>query len=57
MQWRGSTNKSPIILNAAENKFDTGNFFMNGENHRGKTPPSDFKVTTPKNPLLSITSS
>ena len=29
---------------------------MNGENHRGKTPSSDFKVTIPKNPLLSITS-
>ena len=40
-----------------ENKFDTGDLFMNGENHRGKTSPSDFKVTTPKNPLLSITSS
>ena len=39
-----------------ENKFDTGDLFTNGENHRGKTPPSDFKVTTPKNPLLLITS-
>ena len=29
---------------------------MNEKNHRDKTPPSDFKVTTPKNPLLSITS-
>ena len=29
---------------------------MNGENHWGKTPSDDFKVTTPKNPLLSITS-
>ena len=29
---------------------------MNGENHRGKTLPGDFKVTTPKNPLLLITS-
>ena len=40
-----------------ENKFHTGDLFMNGENHQGKTPSSDFKVTTPKNPLLSITSS
>ena len=56
MQQRGSINKSPIILNAVENKFDTGNFFTNGENHWGKTPPNDFKVTIPKNPLLSITS-
>ena len=34
-------------------KFDTGDLFTNGENHRGKTPPGDFKATTPKNPLLS----
>ena len=27
--------------------------FTNGENHQGKTPQGDFKVTTPKNPLLS----
>ena len=40
-----------------ENKYDMGDLFMNGENHRGKTPPGDFKVTTPNNPLLSITSS
>ena len=26
---------------------------MNGENHRGKTPSGEFKVTTPENPLLS----
>ena len=30
---------------------------MNGENHQGKTLQGDFKVTTPKNSLLSITSS
>ena len=48
-----STNKSPIKLNAAENKFDTRDLFTNGENHQGKTPLSEFKVTTPKNPLLS----
>ena len=34
-----------------------GDLFTNGENHRGKIPPGDFKVTAPKNPLLSITSS
>ena len=56
MHWRGSTNKLPIILNAAENKFDTGDLFTSGENHQGKTPLGDFNVTTPKNPLLSITS-
>ena len=30
-----------------------GDLFMNRENHRGKTSPGEFKVTTPKNPLLS----
>ena len=39
-----------------ENKFDIGDLFMNGENHWGKTPPADFKVTTSKNSLLSIIS-
>ena len=38
-----------------ENKFDTGDLFTNRENHWGKIPPSEFKITTPKNPLLSIT--
>ena len=27
--------------------------FTNGKNHRGKTPPGEFKVTTSKNQLLS----
>ena len=27
--------------------------FMNGKNHRGKTPPGEFKITTSENPLLS----
>ena len=39
-----------------ENKFDICDLCMNRENHWGKTPQGDFKVTTPKNPLLSITS-
>ena len=42
-----------LKLNAAENKFDIGDLFTNGENHRGKIPPNEFKVTTPENPLLS----
>ena len=49
----GSTKKSPIKLNAAENKFDTSDLFTNRENYWGKTPSGEFKVTTPKNPLLS----
>ena len=36
-----------------EIKFDTGDLFMNRENHQGETPPSEFMVTTPDNPLLS----
>ena len=36
-----------------EIKFDMGDLFTNKENHRGKTPPGDFKVTTPEKPLLS----
>ena len=36
-----------------EIKFDTGNLFTNGKNHWGKTPLGEFKVTTPKNSLLS----
>ena len=56
MQWRGSSNKSPTKLNAVEIKFDTGDLFTNGENHRDKTPPGESKVTTLENPLLSITS-
>ena len=50
---RGSTNKSPTKLNAAEIKFDTSDLFTNGENHQGKTSPGEFKVTTPESPLLS----
>ena len=30
-----------------------GDLFTNAENHQDKTPPGEFKVTTPKNPLLS----
>ena len=50
---RGNTNTSPIKLNAVEIKFDMGDLFTNGENHRGKTPSGDFKVITPEIPLLS----
>lgn len=56
MKWHGSTNKSPTKLNTAKIKFNPDDLFTNGKNHRGKTKPSDFKVTIPKNLLLSITS-
>ena len=36
-----------------EIKFDTSDFFTNGENHRGKTLSGEFKVATLENPLLS----
>ena len=36
-----------------KNKFDIGDLFTNGENHRGITQPDEFKVTTSENPLLS----
>ena len=39
-----------------EIKFDISDLFTNGENHQGKTPPGEFKVTTSQNLLLSITS-
>ena len=49
----GSTNKSSTKLNVTENKFDTDDLFTNGENHRNKTPPGEFKIITLENPLLS----
>ena len=36
-----------------EIKFDTGDLFTNGENHRDKSPSGDLKVTTPEISLLS----
>ena len=36
-----------------QNKFDTGYLFTKEENHKGKTLLSEFKVTTPENPLIS----
>ena len=30
-----------------------GDLFTNGKTYTTKTPPGDFKVTTPENPLLS----
>ena len=50
---RGCRNKSPTKLNVVENKINTSDLFTNRENHQGKTPPCEFKVTIPENPLLS----
>ena len=53
MQWHGSTNKSPTKLNAVKIKFDMVICLRMGKTTETKTPPSDFKVTTPKNPLIN----
>ena len=37
-----------------ENKFDIGDLFTSRENHKGKTPLGEYKVTILENPLLSI---
>ena len=46
-------NKSPTKLNAAEIKFDTVIYLRIGKTTKAKTPPDDFKVTTPKNLLIN----
>ena len=48
----GSTNKSPIKLSMQRKINWHGDLFTNGENLHDKNPTSDFKVTTPENPLL-----
>ena len=52
MKTRGSTNKSPTKY-VAENKFNTVICLRMGKTNTAKTPPGNFKVTTPENPLLS----
>ena len=51
-----STNKSPIKLNATKNKFDIGDLFKNGKNHRGKTSSGEFKVTTRNSTIITTNS-
>ena len=48
MQYRASINKSLNYLNAAENKFDTGDLFTNGENHQGKTCQVILRLPLPR---------
>ena len=45
--------KSPTKLSMQRKLNWYGDLFTNGENQHAKTPSSDFKVTTPENPLLS----
>ena len=40
----------------AENKVDTVICLWMGKTNIAKIPPGDFKVITPENPLLSVTS-
>ena len=53
MQMHGSTNKSPIKLSMQWKINNTVICLWMGKTNTAKTPPSDFKVTTPENPLLS----
>ena len=53
MQWCGSTNKSLTKLNVAEIKIDTVICLQMGKTTKANTPLGDFKVTTPKNPLIN----
>ena len=48
-----NTNKSPIKLNVVEIKLTRLICFRMGKTYTAKTPPGDFKVITPENPLLS----
>ena len=53
MQTRGSTNKSPIKLSMQWKINNTVICLQMGKPYTAKTPPGDFKVTTPKTSLLS----
>ena len=53
MQTRGSTNKSPIKLSMQRKINNTMICLRMGKTNTAKTPPGDFKVTTPEIPLLS----
>ena len=53
MQTRGSTNKSPIKLSMQWKINNTVICLQMGKTYMAKTPPGDFKVTTPKTSLLS----
>ena len=53
MHWRGSTNKSPTKINAVKIKFDMVICLRMGKTTKAKISLGDFKVTTPKNPLIN----
>ena len=53
MQTRDSTNKSPVKLSMQRKINNTVICLRMGKTYTAKTPPGDFKVTTPEIPLLS----
>ena len=53
MQTHGSMNKSPIRLSMQWKINNTVICLLMGKTYTEKTPPDDFKVTTPEIPLLS----
>ena len=53
MQTHGSMNKSPIRLSMQWKINNTVICLLMGKTYTEKTPPGDFKVTTPEIPLLS----
>ena len=53
MQTRDNTNKSPIKLSMQRKINNTMICLQMGKTYTAKTLPGDFKVTTPKIPLLS----
>ena len=53
MQTRDSTNKSPVKLSMQPKINNTMICLRMGKTYTAKTPPGDFKVTTPEILLLS----
>ena len=53
MQMRDSTNKSPIKLSMQRKINNMVICLWMGKTYMAKTPPSDFKITTPEILLLS----
>ena len=53
MQTRDSTNKSPVKLSMQRKINNTVICLRMEKTYTAKSPPGDFKVTTPEIPLLS----
>ena len=53
MQMRDSRNKSPVKLSMQRKINNTVICLRMEKTYTAKTPPGDFKVTTPEIPLLS----